>query len=317
MKLNFLATLPHYYDHIVPLWEHLPAELRGTFYCGIDVWQQRPQCQAYAQIAHASSGLTLVASYGDYQLTTGEVIYMEHGVGHTYSDDHPAYAGGKGKDRVVLFLNNHAITHEKNLKTYPQVPGVIIGTPKLDNVQPDIRGRRTVCLSFHWNCALWPETHSALPHYKDILPALAKDPRFNLMFHQHPRGGDSPKSNLERLAQRLHVHFERDFDQVMEQADLYVNDNSSTLYEFLLTDRPVIALNAPWYRKNIHHGLRFWDDVPGLMVDRPEDLARFIVEALSDPTHNLDERRRIAQKYYPLHGASIDTAIGVLCAFLS
>ena len=51
----------------------------------------------------------------------------------------------------------------------------------------------------------------------------------------------------------------RDFDEVMERSTLYICDNSSTLYEFASTGRPVVVLNAPWFRRDIEHGLRFWE----------------------------------------------------------
>jgi hypothetical protein len=55
------------------------------------------------------------------------------------------------------------------------------------------------------------------------------------------------------------------------------------LYEFASTGRPVVVMNAPQYRRDVHHGLRFWDYPPGLQVDRPEQLADTIARALSDP----------------------------------
>ena len=75
----------------------------------------------------------------------------------------------------------------------------------------------------------------------------------------------------------------KDFGDVLDRADLLVGDNTSALYEYASTGRPVVVMNAPQYRRDVHHGLRFWDYPPGLQVDRPEQLADTIARALTDP----------------------------------
>lgn len=95
---------------------------------------------------------------------------------------------------------------------------------------------------------------------------------------------------------RLKVPFLLSFDEVLEQADLYVTDNSSTLMEFASTSRPVLVLNAPWYRRDVHHGLRFWDAIPGMQVDEPGDLLEGIKLALDD-SPELQAARRYAVQY--------------------
>ena len=71
-----------------------------------------------------------------------------------------------------------------------------------------------------------------------------------------------------------------------------------------------MVLNAPWYRRWIHHGLRFWDcaDV-GLQCDRPEDLAETIARALEDPPEQQQRRREIIRRVYPVTpGTAAQTA---------
>lgn len=309
MKLNFFASQPHYYDHIVPIWHALPAQLRGSFYCDAIVRQLRPECQAFTTTINLSSGLTLVASYHDYRRTLGQVIYMEHGIGHTYSDQSPYYAGGKGKDRVVLFLNNNADTQTKNEATYPNVKQAIIGTPKLDNVPHKPITGRNVCVAFHWDCFIAPETRSAYDDYKGVLMDLSH--QFDLCLHAHPKD----KGVVEAYAKKIGVPFIRNFKDVMDQCDVYVNDNSSTMYEWLATSRPVVVLNSPKYRKDVHHGLRFWDNVPGEQVDRPEELAQTIERALTIDGYEL-ERMRIFTSLYPYHPNATQRAIEVLTDFM-
>src|SRR4030066_73497 len=68
----------------------------------------------------------------------------------------------------------------------------------------------------------------------------------------------------------------------MRMADLYVNDCSSTYIEFCVTGKPVIILNAPEFRRNVHLGIRFWEytDV-GPQVESGEELLSVISEQLS------------------------------------
>lgn len=141
----------------------------------------------------------------------------------------------------------------------------------------------TVAVSFHWDCRICPEASTAWPHYNAALPELVADLRahgIRLLGHGHPR-------IYARLADRwrdLGVELAPEFDQVLAEADLYVCDNSSTLYEFAATGRPVLLLNAPWYRRDVEHGLRFWQHADvGLQVDEPGELAAMVRLALADP----------------------------------
>jgi len=137
----------------------------------------------------------------------------------------------------------------------------------------------TVAVTFHWECGLVPETRSAWSHYDRVLPHLAADPRWQLLGHGHPRLWGT----IRRRWAQLGVEHTPELDDVLDRADLLVGDNTSALFEFASTGRPVVVVNAPWYRRDVEHGLRFWSHPPGLQVDRPEQLADTIARALADP----------------------------------
>jgi CDP-glycerol glycerophosphotransferase (TagB/SpsB family) len=106
------------------------------------------------------------------------------------------------------------------------------------------------------------------------------------------------------------------FDAVAARADLYVCDNSSTLYEFAALGRPVVVLNSPAYRRDLDLWPRFWRcaDV-GVQVDRPDDLEVAIHLALDDPPAIAARRRAVVDEVYPLLDgrAAQRSAEAILC----
>jgi CDP-glycerol glycerophosphotransferase (TagB/SpsB family) len=105
---------------------------------------------------------------------------------------------------------------------------------------------------------------------------------------------------MQRYYRQVGIQFKPEFDDIMRQADVYVCDNSSTLFEFAALERPVVVLNAPWYRRDIELGLRFWKyaDI-GVQVDSPDDLLDGIAEALNDNPARQARRREIIDELYP------------------
>jgi CDP-glycerol glycerophosphotransferase (TagB/SpsB family) len=94
-----------------------------------------------------------------------------------------------------------------------------------------------------------------------------------------------------------------------------VCDTSSTIYEFASLDRPVIVLNSPLYRKDIKHGLRFWDNIPGIMIDNPWELPSAIDEAVNKDTYS-NVRKYITSIVYPNIGHSSKAAADSIVSFI-
>lgn len=309
-KIDFLASQPHYLDHLAPIWDALPDHARGTFFIPIDgaykgmmdyackILQHQLYLFGYEENPTSNISLQthslnpiLVAAYGDmlYIRNTSpskRILMMEHGTGHTFGT--VAYPNGPGKrDHVSLFLSPNQYTVDK-IHTVRSTPCEIIGTPKLDKIVAEVnpshqlrrycaRENPTIAIGFHWGTHKNrpPESGSAFEHYKDYIPAL-KD-YYKLLAYGHPLYEAEYKPFYESNG----IEYTSDFFEVMRRADVCVNDLSSALYEFLVTGKPVIVLNAPWFRREIHHGIRFWDySNVGINVEDPFELVPAINDTL-------------------------------------
>jgi hypothetical protein len=304
VTLDAMANEPQFADHLAPVWDALPSSTRGRFLVepyllayvrslGIDAEPnpRPPRVPAFPGPRYDGPPL-LVASYGDIKvgrrLGYGPFAFIEHGAGQSYlGDPHRpvrsgSYAGGPDREDVALFMvpNEHSANRWR--ETYPKARVALVGSPRIDTLprREPSGAEPVVAISFHWPCRLSPETDTALGDYMPVLGDLAQ--RFLLIGHAHPKA-DWPQ-RMERLYRRIGIPFVKDFADVCRQADIYVCDNSSTLFEFASTDRPVVVLNSKHYRRDVNHGIRFWDAAGiGLQVDRAGDLAETITAALEDP----------------------------------
>lgn len=314
MRIDFLATHRHFLDHILPVWEALPPEARGNLFTAGP--PNKP-----------TGNITVVSAVGDLRKLGGAPsVYMEHGSGYSYTfpggRKHPSYAGSPERPGVVLFLNTNEQVHDLNRNTHPTIPGKIVGSPKLDrwvaktlpirdessengNVRP------IVTYSTHWACKVAPEAMSAHKEFRWALRPKNRVEEFAWAGHAHPRGWGLVKADYQRFGVPVIKHF----DQVMERSDVYVADTTSTLYEFAFTGRPVVCLNASFYRRDVSHGIRFWDYVPGLQVDRWQDVNDAVIRSLAGEGEDL--RRRAVDFVYPIQdGTSSKRAAEALLELL-
>jgi len=326
---------PHYAAHWIPVWSRLKN--RGKFYAhnihhGYLVSQGVPERDLenfpnlrmrggtrQAQRGRTSrtrtnNDIILVAASGDYQSANrhfGHKIFVEHGCGISYGNRHPSYAGGTGRRSVGLFLCPNEYVAKLNRQYYPAATSAIVGDPYLDKhmaaPKKDPGDKPLVVISFHWPAKFAAEAGWAFPEYEQVLPELAK--RFKIAGHCHPRVASVMAQNFRKAG----IPFIADFDRVMLEADIYAVDNSSTLYEFAATDRPVVAMNSAKYRRDVNHGLRFWEHSEvGFNCDFPADLADTIDLALLDPPSQKERRHAATAAVFPVLGNATDAAVDAI-----
>lgn len=300
-----------------------PASDRPSVLKAYALTRRYEGCAAFPDTARAAdaaawlrgrTGPVVTASVNDARLVQKSgrpQVFCEHGAGQSYSSEHPSYAGGRGgRQNVRLFLCPNEAVAERNRAAYPQAEVATVGCPKLDTWHRAPRKRKAdppvVVISFHWDCQVCPETRWAFPHYRQGLGAVARDPRWQLIGHGHPRALSALRGHYATLG----VEVVEQFAEVVARADCYVCDNSSTMFEFASLGRPVVVLNAPWYRREVEHGLRFWEAAGvGVQCDEPEDLPEAIALALQDtPAQRKARRAGVALAYAYTDGHAAERA---------
>jgi hypothetical protein len=250
----------------------------------------------------------IVAGYRDLlSANPRPVILLEHGAGQTYGGGTPAHAGGRNRGNVRLFICPSDRVAEMNQARYPHVPAAAVGTPVMDIhhrhlVRPEAG---TVGVAFHWNALTAPEARTAFPYFADSIVRLSRER--TVIGHGHPR--------MERFLRDFYARNGITWvplDDLYRRAEVLVVDNSSVGWEFLSLDKPVVWLNAPWYRKDVEYGLRFWEFADaGVQVDAPEELPFSVAEALVD----LQRSRRhevVPQVYAYTDGRASERAARVI-----
>ena len=330
MKIDFIASEQHFSSHLLPIWKNLPLEIRGNFFINSGVRIDIPYLfkkpfnnrQALIRKLHEreTNNFILSAGYGEVSKLKEQefpMILMEHGAGQKYISSHPSYSSGKGgKHNVFLFLSPNEYNAEGHRQNYSDTPVEVIGCPKLDswsnkeNPQNEVP---VVCISFHWDCKIVPETRSAWKHYLGAFKQLSESKEFKLIGHGHPR----IYGKLRKIYDEYGIEHYQDFADVVEVADVYVCDNSSTLFEFAYLDRPVVVLNAPYYRRKVHHGLRFWEysDI-GFNCDKPEGLKDIILKAIYEDSEKISRRQEVISNVFPYKGNATQVAVDRLANFI-
>lgn len=335
MEVDAFVTAAHYWAHLAPIWEALPAGARGTAFAPRRLAQAlgAPLVAGYPA---GDGGPVLVASWTDEQkVAPRRVVYVEHGAGQTYVDPgegaSPSYSGGPGHDRCVLFICPSESVADRWRVAYPSARAVAVGCPRLDRWHREcvigadkISSKVTpiVALSFHAHIGTCNETRAhAFDEVQRYLPALkrwADEAGVHLLGHGHPRIW----GRVERAYRGVEIERVENFDEVLARADAYVIDNSSTGWEAMSVGIPVVWVNASRYRRDVEHGLRFWEwadsGVQAEARDGADGLATAIQTALIDPP-GVRRRRQEAVRHVYAHtdGRAAQRAAAAVLSVLS
>lgn len=318
--VDCFASEPQYAEHLAPVWAALPAELRGILYATKAARTALGGAVGSVQASKPPRGTrpVLVASYSDLRVCGRRpVVLLEHGAGQTYGNRHAAYSDGAGRERVVLFLAPNDTVGDRCHSGYPAAAVAVLGdTPKMDRWRPRPSAtdlRPVVALVWHWDCRVAPESRTALWHYADGLAGFGRQADaagWEVLGHAHPK--------IRRAAERVYTDAGirvATLDEVYARAWVLVCDNSSVGWEFASLDRPVVWVNAPWYRRDVTHGLRFWTYADsGPQVDDPGRLFPAVQAVLENPDRWVRNRRRAVDAVYPCRdGGSAHRAAEAIC----
>lgn len=298
MRLDAIASERHYADHLLPVWRALEGDIT----------------EGHLTLPGAAPGSVqwgatpvLVASSKDARTATRKghpVILMEHGADQSYIGvDHPSYNGASDRNGVILYLAPNEGAAEVHRAAHPTIPVAVVGCPKLDALIDVPRPTEPcVAITHHWNTGIVPETRPAFPHFCSAYPGLAE--RFPTIAHAHPRAAAAQSVWFKRHR----FTWVPSFPDVVAQATVLVVDNSSAGMEWMALDRPVVWLNPPWYRRDVHHGGRFWERAAGgIQIDHPDQLESAVAASIAcDPLSG--ERRRIVPSIYANLGTATQAA---------
>lgn len=306
MRVDFLATTPHYASHIRPVYDALPEEVRGRFHTN--------------PTPHELSNPCVVASNVDRRNARragSRVILFQHGVGQRYEGvADPSYAGAPGINTAVAFPSPNAATAAVWLAAYPDIPAPVVGIPKLDAAPPQYPGRwwgpsGLVAMTFHWPAKLCPEAGTAFPEYADAIARLANERE--ILLHAHP----TYQGVVGGWAAERGIEFTANPDEVLARADMLAADNTSMIWEFANTGRPVLLLNARRYRRRIEHGMRFWREAGvGVQCGTPGDLPAAVEWALEDDELARQGRFESMSRVSPFAGSASRIASEWITDFL-
>lgn len=278
------ASQPHYAAHLAPL----------------------------APYTSEDSDAVLVASYRDHRVARASgrrIIVMEHGIGQSYRTSHPSYPGGMDRGDAVLFLTPNGYSAELWKARYPKVPVAVIGSPRMESLPRREPGPGpVVAFAFHWDCIIgggW--AGSAWREHVAELLEISR--RYPVVGHGHPVA----MNVLKPWYERADIPIVESWDDVLRGADLLIADNTSAMYEFASTGRPVVVLNSARWRTDAGPGLRFWEAAGvGINVWPHGGLLAAVEQALEDPGDVRADRETALDVVYTYRDGAVSRALDAI-----
>lgn len=260
MKIHAFARHHWFMEHLEPIWSHLPESIRG--------WKHLDQSRQPMPPQSDPDDIVLVAGNSDFFIDR-RLVYVEHGAGQKYVEYWNPKAAGSYHGSELPSNVIACIAPRQDVADSWDVPAFATGAPVCDKYEL-FADPGVIAITFHWNAAsVCPEATNAVDHYYRDLGRIIIGWRrqgLEVLGHHHPR---FPNIRDRFAAWKVPVV---DVDTVRTRASILVADNTSVAFEVAYLGRQVVSLNAPWFRRDVEHGLRFWSHVPGLQVDSPEEL---------------------------------------------
>lgn len=270
MKVHAVARRPHLMEHLAPIFRNLPDSLRGQQILEHNV--------ARAHLKHLpKNDVIMVAGYPDAVTCEGwRTVYVEHGAAQRYegANERAAkhYHGSEHPEHVVAYIG----PRQDVIDSWGRL-GVAVGSPICDPYEL-FSPERVAAITFHWAAGAphrvgVPEAGNAFEHFQADMKHVVAELRVNgweVIGTRHPQF-NAMRGFWERLGVPA-----VSADEVRRRAQLLIADNTSLMYEMLYLSRAVVAMNAPEWRRDVEHGLRFWKHAPAAQVDSPIDLIDLI-----------------------------------------
>lgn len=193
---------------------------------------------------------------------------------------------------------------------------VIIGYPKIDLVKKISHHiifnnkKPTVLYNPHFD----PEFTSWEKVGLKILDFFYKQDQYNLIFAPHINlfNGNNSKNDTKTLPSHLfeckNIHIDLGSEASVnmtytKNADIYLGDVSSQVYEFLIEPRPCIFLNVNNFEYKNDSNFRFWSCGP--VINEAGDLKKVIQNTIAEFSHYKPIQERItSENFYKEEGTT-------------